>query len=114
MPALLGARLLVLDVIAGHTDLDEPADEVADVGVAAVPRVGVGDDERPEVDRGCRVRAAPRSSDVRMEVLVAVGGEQGADQPRRFVRHLAQRVAREIGPGSSVAEPLADVAQPPR
>ena len=36
--ALLRAGLLVLDVIAGHADLDEAADQVAHVGVAAVAR----------------------------------------------------------------------------
>ena len=56
--ALLGARLLVLDVVAGHADLDEAADQVAHVGVAAVAGVGVGDDERAEVDlrRGLALR----------------------------------------------------------
>ncbi len=33
--ALLAPRLLVLDVVAGHPHLDEAADQVADVGVAA-------------------------------------------------------------------------------
>ncbi len=53
--ALLAAGLLVLDVVAGHADLDKAADQVADVGVAAVAGVGVGDDEGPVVDlgRGC-------------------------------------------------------------
>ena len=59
--ALLHAGLLVLDVVAGHAHLDEAADEVAHVRVAAVAGVGVGDDERPEVDRRARLRAAPRS-----------------------------------------------------
>ncbi len=36
--ALLGAGLLVLDVVAGHPDLDESADQVPDVRVAAVTR----------------------------------------------------------------------------
>ena len=84
--ALLGARLLVLDVIAGHADLDESPDQVAHVRVAAVPGVGVGDDERPEVDLR---RDAPRCSSVMRsagEVLVPVGGEQRAHDagaPRR-------------------------------
>jgi hypothetical protein len=47
--ALLGARALVLDVVAGHAGLDEAADQVAHVRVAAVAGVGVGDDERPVV-----------------------------------------------------------------
>ena len=36
MAALLGARLLVFDVIAGNTDFDEAADQVADMRVATV------------------------------------------------------------------------------
>ena len=54
MSALLHARLLVLDVIAGNPDLDEAADQVADVRVSAVAGVGVGDDERPKIDLGRR------------------------------------------------------------
>ena len=56
--ALLHARLLILDVIAGDADLDEAADEVAHVGVAAVTGVGVGDDEGPEVDGRVALRCA--------------------------------------------------------
>jgi hypothetical protein len=62
--ALLHAGLLVLDVVAGHADLDEAADEVAHVRVAAVAGVGVGDDERPEVDerrRGALLLAHARA-----------------------------------------------------
>ena len=50
VPALLGAGLLVLDVVAGDPGLDEPADQIPDMSVAAVSGVGVGDDERPVVD----------------------------------------------------------------
>ena len=50
--AFLHARLLILDVIPRHTHFDKPPDEIPDVSVAAVPRVGVGDDEGPEVDLG--------------------------------------------------------------
>ena len=46
--ALLHARLLILDVVAGHAHLDEAPDEVAHVRVAAVAGVGVGDDERAD------------------------------------------------------------------
>ena len=52
--ALLGARLLVLDVIARDADLDESPDQVPNVRVTAVAGVGVGDDERAEVDGRCR------------------------------------------------------------
>ena len=98
VPALLGARLLVLDVVAGHACLDEPADEVADVGITAVARIGVGDDQGREVHLGrCLplVGRHPRAG----EPLVAVGGQQGAHQSRRLVGHLAEGVAGEIGAG---------------
>src|SRR5215469_14067967 len=55
MPALLRAGLLILDVVARDPDLDEAANEVPDMRVAAVPRVGVGDDERAVVDLGSRI-----------------------------------------------------------
>ena len=96
--ALLGARPLVLDVVAGHARLDEAADQVAHVRVAAVAGVGVGDDERPVVDG--RRRGALRLAHAQaLEVLVAVGGEQRPHQRRRLVGHLRERVAREVGPG---------------
>ena len=95
--ALLGARALVLDVVARHADFHEAADQVAHVRVAAVAGVGVGDDERPEVVG--RRRGALRLGHARAQVvLVPVGGEQGAHQRGGLVGHLAERVAREIGP----------------
>ena len=66
--------------------------------VAAVAGVRVGDDERPEVHLGrgpALLLGHPRAG----VELVPVGREQGADDRRRLVRHLAQRVAREVGPG---------------
>src|SRR5271165_4315054 len=49
MAALLGAWALILDMVARHTGLHEATDKVANVWLAAVAGVGVGDDERPEV-----------------------------------------------------------------
>ncbi len=49
--ALLGARPLILNVIASDPDLDESADEVPHGGVTAVARIGVGHDERSVIDR---------------------------------------------------------------
>ena len=95
MTALLDTRLLVLDVVAGHADLDEAAHQVADVLFAAVPRVRVGDDERPEVGLWGRHTLGfghPRAD----EGLVLVGGEQGAHDHGRLVWHLTQRIAGEI------------------
>ena len=97
MSALLGARLLVLDVIAGHAGLDEPADQVAHVGVAAVAGIGVGDDEGAEVDLR-RVPALLLAHAGTRVVLVAVGREERADDRRRLVRHLAERVAGQVRP----------------
>src|SRR5208337_5460273 len=42
MAALLGARALVLDVVTRHTGLHEATDEVANMWLAAMARVGVG------------------------------------------------------------------------
>ena len=55
VPALLCARLLVLDVVAWDPDLDEAANQIPDVRVAAVAGVGVGDNEWPIVDLGCGI-----------------------------------------------------------
>ena len=98
MAALLRARALILDVVAGYAGLDEAANQVAYVWISAVAGVGVGDDERPEVDgRGCSaLRLAHPQAQV---LLVAVGGEKGADQAGGLVRYLAQGIAGEIGPG---------------
>ena len=97
MAALLRAGALVLDVVSGHAGLDEAANQVAHVRIAAVAGVGVGDDERAEVvGRG---RGALLLGHAQAQVLlIAVGGEQGAHQPGGLVRHLAQRIAGEIGP----------------
>ena len=58
MAALLRTGPLVLDVVSRHAGLNEAADQVAYVRIAAVTGVGVGDDERPEVGRPGSPRAA--------------------------------------------------------
>ena len=94
--ALLDARLLVFDVVSSDPDFHEPADEVANVGIAAVARVGVRDDEGPVVD--FRRRRALLVSHARSrELLVLVGCQQGTDDGGGLIGHLVQRVAREIG-----------------
>ena len=103
--ALLGPGLLILDVVAGHADLDEAADQVAHVRVTTVARVGVGDDERTEVDFRRRPSLLVGHARPRV-VLVPVGGQQGANEHRGLVRHLAQRVARQIGAGILVERAL--------
>src|SRR5690606_31140713 len=97
--------LLVLDVVARNAGLDEPADEVAHVRVAAVTRVGVGDDEGPEVHLGRGLalgRVHPRAS----EALVLVGRQQGAHEAGGLVGHLAERVAGEVRARVLVARAL--------
>ena len=96
--ALLGARLLVLDVIAGHARLDEAPDEIADMGVTAVPGVGIGDDQRPEVDlrRGLALVLGHTCAG---EALVAIGGEQGPDNAGGLVGNLREGVARQVRSG---------------
>ena len=97
MPTLLGARPLVLDVVSRHARFDEPLDQVAHVRIAAVAGVGVGDDERPVVDRRCPFAlflAHPQPQ----VLLIAVGGQQRADQAGGLVGHLAQRIAGQVGP----------------
>ena len=62
MAALLGAWTLIFDVIARHADFHEAADQIANVRIAAVAGVGIGDDERPEIMSRATQYAAPRSS----------------------------------------------------
>ena len=96
MAALLGARTLVLDVVARNAGFHEAADQVAHVWIAAVAGVGVGDDERPKIPSVRR--GALRLSHPRTQILlVAIRREQGAHERRCFVGHLAERIAGEIG-----------------
>ena len=60
--ALLGARLLVLDVVARHASFDEATDEIPNMRVTTVAGVRVGDDERPEVDLPGGEPVAPHPS----------------------------------------------------
>ena len=63
--------------------------------VAAVAGVGVGDDERAEVDlrrRSTRLLVHLGAG----EVLVLVGGEERANQAGRLVGDLAEGVARKV------------------
>ncbi len=93
--ALLGSRALVLDVVAGDAGLDEAADQVAHVRVAAVAGVGIGDDERPEVDlrRPCALGLGHAAPQV---LLVAIGSQQRSHQRRAFRGHLAERITGQI------------------
>jgi hypothetical protein len=96
--ALLHTGLLILDVIAGHADLDEPPHEIAHRGVAAMAGVRVGDDERAEVDLGGGLALVVRHAGAGVE-LILVGRQQRADDGRGLVGDLAERVAGEIGTG---------------
>ena len=58
--------------------------------------VGVGDDERPVVDRR-RPLALLLAHPQAQVLLVAVGGQQRADQAGGLVGHLAERIAGQVG-----------------
>jgi len=105
VPALLGARSLVLDVVSGNARLDETPDQIAHMRVAAMPRVGIGDDERAEVHRRC---AGPLflAHAGAQELLVAVRGEQRPHQHGGFVGHLAQGIAGQVRPRILRGRPL--------
>ncbi len=94
--ALLGARTLVLDVVPGDARLGEAANEVAYVRISAVARVRIGDEERPVVHLRC-LGPLLVGHLAAQELLVAVGGEQGAHDAGSLVRDLAQGVAGEVG-----------------
>ncbi len=48
--ALLYPRLLIFNVISRHAYLDEAADQISHVSIAAVSGIGIGNDEGPVVD----------------------------------------------------------------
>ena len=98
MTALLGAGTLVLDVVPGHAGFDESTDQVSHVRIAAMAGVGVGDDERAVVHggRGGTLLVSHLQPQV---MLIAIRGQQRTDQAGGLVGHLAQWVARQIGPG---------------
>src|SRR5215469_11440618 len=97
MPALLGAGLLILDVVASDPNLDETTDQVPDVRIATVPGIGIGDDERPVVDLGgrCTLGLAEAGAS---EALVPVRREQSAHDWRSLVWYLGQRITCQVGP----------------
>jgi hypothetical protein len=96
VPALFGAGLLVLDVVARHPGLHETTDQIPHVRVATVSGVGVGDDEWPVVDLGgggtLRLAQARAS-----KALVPVRREQSAHDRRGLVGHLGERIAGQVG-----------------
>ena len=98
VPALLGTRLLVLDVVPRNTDFHEPTDQVPNVGITAVAGVGIGDDPGREVDLGS-VRALVIGHVQAIETLVAVSGEKGAHDAGGLVGHLGERIAGEVRSG---------------
>ena len=96
--AFLGAGTLVLDVVAGDAHFDEAADQVADMGIAAVAGVGIGDDKGAEVQFRCVFAFFLAHARAKV-LLVLVRGQQGADDGRGFIGDLAQGVAGQIGTG---------------
>ncbi len=74
MAALLDARLLIFNMIARHAHFNEAPDQVAHMGVAAMTRVGVGNDKWPVVDlRGLRAFFFTHAQT--QEILIAVRSE---------------------------------------
>ena len=95
--ALLRAGALILYVVAGNADLDKAPDQVADMRVATVSGVGVGDDERPVVDRrGRGFELLGRHARAQIG-LVPIGGQQRTDDRCGLIGNLGERVAREVG-----------------
>ena len=68
MAALLGARTLVLDVVARNASFHEAANQVAHVWIATVAGVGVSDDEWPKIPSVRR--GALRLSHSRTQILL--------------------------------------------
>src|SRR5205823_3087320 len=95
VPALLGTRLLVLDVIAGNAGFNEAPDQIPDVRLATMAGVGIGDDERPIVDLGGGgpLRLAHARAG---KALVPVRREQSTHDWCRLVGHLGERIAGQI------------------
>jgi hypothetical protein len=94
--ALLGARALVLDVVAWYADFDKASDQVPHMGIAAVARVRVSNDEGPEVmNGGCRTLCIGHPQ--AQVMLVSIRRKQGAHEHRGLVGHLAERIACQVG-----------------
>mmetsp|Transcript_40457 Transcript_40457/g.104674 ORF Transcript_40457/g.104674 Transcript_40457/m.104674 type:complete len:452 (-) Transcript_40457:157-1512(-) len=112
--ALLGARLLVLDVDAAGAVLDEHLRELHGGGDAAVAGVRVGDD-RIEVVHDGGLGPVLRGQAAALLVLLAVVEELGAEELVHLVGHRVVGVVRDVGPrlvggrGRGAALPAADV-----
>ena len=89
---LVNTGLLIFDVVPGYAGFHKSANQVSDMRVTPVPGVGVGDDERAEVDFG-RASALFFTHARACEVLVTVGAQQRSDQRSRLVGDLTQWVA---------------------
>ena len=96
--AFLCTRPLILDVVARHANLDKSPDEVPYVRLTAVARVGVGNDEGPEVMSGDR-RALLISHAQALKPLVPIGGQQRPNQRCGFVGYLAEGIAGQVRTG---------------
>src|SRR5690554_5414953 len=93
--ALLGAGLLILDVVTRDANLDEAADEVTDMRISAMTGICIRDDEGAIVDRRVLRTLLLRHAAAK-EVLVLIGRKEGADEDCSLIGHLAERIAREV------------------
>ncbi len=102
VPALLGARELVLEVHAGGAGVDHRLHEFEGVQHAAEPRLRVGDDRLQPVDLVVAFRVADLVGAQQRVVDLAHHRRHGIRRVQRLVRvHLARevRVARDLPAG---------------
>lgn len=93
--AFFGARALVFDVVAGNARFHKAANQVAHLGVAAVPGIRIGDDEGAVIDfRGALALLFTHARPGK--ILVLIRHQQRPYDHLGLVRHLAQGIAGQI------------------
>mmetsp|Transcript_39874 Transcript_39874/g.120412 ORF Transcript_39874/g.120412 Transcript_39874/m.120412 type:complete len:578 (-) Transcript_39874:13-1746(-) len=95
VPALLRARLLVLDVDARRAVLDEHLRQLHRRRQAAVARVGIGDD-RVQIIHARRLGALVGGHAAALLVLLAVVEQLRPEELVHLVRHRVVRVVRHV------------------
>mmetsp|Transcript_35335 Transcript_35335/g.80257 ORF Transcript_35335/g.80257 Transcript_35335/m.80257 type:complete len:443 (-) Transcript_35335:520-1848(-) len=93
VPALLGTRLLVLDVDASRTRLDEHLRQLHDSGESAMAGVGIGDDGVEEVHHRGRGPLLGRPAAALLVLLPVVE----LLRPEELVHLVRHRVVRVVG-----------------
>ena len=112
MTTLLDARLLVLDVDAAGTGIDEELHELHHGGYPAKAGVGVGDAGDQEVDLLGLVSLLAGQVGA-LIVLLAIVEELRGDQLLHLIRHGAHGVVREVGARLVVVWDVRGRALPP-